>query len=293
MTSYNMSSATKQALNESKDLERIWNRKKFGPVSYRDGELYIPKDSPHRPIYIHREYKPEYLVPYGNYMLNEGKETNYPKTQPTRYVLDQIYKHYTLEVNFETDYWHSKDTIATYILVTLPEDHDFRAYEQPLEILDKLFHHHGYFRSTPDRVYKSSGEEIRVLQYEAYRYETSKRIRLPKQIWYLTTPEYKDSILEKGFIVSCQPKVNWIHYPPRNYFFRKLDVRLFQRYLYQSEKIDNEKFDENDVVMFTVNTDLIPDIMFFNDPSFYEKEAVYTYDDVPASSIVETLDTKL
>lgn len=279
----------KKALLESKDLERAWNNKKRGPVSYRDLSRYSKEGKKHYPIFLKREYKDEYLIPFGNILLLEGKEENYPETCPTEYTISQIKDRYLLEAEFKARYWHKSDKIAWCISVVLHNDKDFYGYEEPLEILDKMFYHHGYFRSTPDLVYTKS--ETRVIQYEPFHFETTKRLRLPDLIYHVTTTDNKQSILDNGFIASCKSTVE-LQYPPRNYFFRQYRENLLVNYMYNALKIPRENEDDNDVVIFHISTKKISDIKFFNDPMFNEKEAVYTYDDVPASAIVETIYTK-
>ena len=74
---------------------------------------------------------------------------------------------------------------------------------------------------------------------------------------------------------------------PRNYFFTKLDIKLMDSYVRKAQKISNEN---GNVVLFHIDTTKLKDVKFYSNPMFAKKQAIYTYDNIPAKAICNIIE---
>lgn len=157
---------------------------------------------------------------------------------------------------------------------------DYIMTQELYNILIKSFEFCGYYLSNE---YWSTNTNEFVTQFEPkYQDMSYNHNEIGNYIYHVTTPSFFQKIQKQGFIPKSRNK-NY-NYPPRCYFFTVNDKALMRWFMIESGKLKGGQ----DCVILTLDTSKIKnDVKFWMDKLFDSDIAVYTYDNIPFSAIVD------
>lgn len=137
----------------------------------------------------------------------------------------------------------------------------------------------GYFMSCE---YWTPGKKEFVFQFEPLFQDVSyTKQNIPHYIYHVTKPTILHKIQRNG--ITPRSKNTQFNYPPRCYFFTELDEELIRWFAEDSEKVQEDQ----DCLVLTVDTTkLNNDVKFWEDKLFDGSVAIYTYDNIPPTAIV-------
>ena len=137
----------------------------------------------------------------------------------------------------------------------------------------------GYFLSCE---YWTPYKKEYVFQFEPhFQDNSSSKQNIPRYIYHITKPTILHKIQRNG--ITPKSKNKQFSYPPRCYFFTVFDEDLMRWFAEYSEKVQEEQ----DYLVVTVDTTkLNDDVKFWTDKSFDSSVAIYTYDNIPPTAIV-------
>lgn len=211
-------------------------------------------------------------------VLTEGLTMTYPTAKTINYIKDTLKKKHLPIGEFIENNYDGESDIADSINVVVD------GYSLTQEVNDTLVHLFdtcGYYQSV---FYWDNEKGDGVYQFEPkYQEHNYQGTEIGKYLYHVTTPSHYNKIMKQGFIPKSRNKK--FNYPPRCYFFTEKDVEFIKEFMFYSDKA--QKGDE--LILITVDVDKLKDgIKFWRDQLFVGTDiAVYTYDNIPNSAIVE------
>ena len=144
----------------------------------------------------------------------------------------------------------------------------------------------GYYLSDE---YWTEGRKEFVTQFEPkFQDEFYNNNEIGDELYHVTTINHLNKIKKIGFIPKSTNKK--FNYPPRCYFFTIKDIEFMKWFMLNSAKTKQGQ----DCAVLTINTNLIKNnIRFYTDKLFDGGIAVYTYDNIPSSAIVNVEQFKI
>lgn len=193
---------------------------------------------------------------------------------PLDVVKDAIIKQYNFnEWQFLIQTMENKVDIA----IILPNTDTY------IKRLTDDMHSMGYFCSLMEDI-KSKGLTYKVMRFEPLYQTNIREKELGDSLYHLTPSLNVDSIKCNGLTPMSNNK--YFNYPNRVYFLKNnIGVSEIRRL---TKGFRNSTQSQEDYSLLVVDVNRIPNnVSFHNDPNL--ENAVYTYDKVPASSIVNVI----
>lgn len=212
-----------------------------------------------------------------NKRLFEGLIKTYPTSKTIQFI-KHVLKKKNLPIGkfIENNYYNESDIADSINVIT-----DGYSLTQDLnDTLIKSFDSCGYYLST---FYWTEDKNDGVYQFEPkYREEDLKGKEIGDYLYHITTANHYNKIMKQGFIPKSRSKK--FNYPPRCYFFTEDDIEFMKEFMINSGKV---KYN-SELIVITIDTSkLNDDIKFWDDQLFVGEDiAVYTYDNIPTSAII-------
>lgn len=244
----------------------------------------LPKKVMNAPIYPF--VKGQKCVNGVKFNINEGLTRTYPTVKTVEYIKSVINRLPNKDEGniefFINDYKGGLDSdydVADFVNVVID---GYIVTQDLYDTIVKLFDSCGYYESS---VYWSKEGDDLIIQVEPkFQNESYSSTEIGDYLYHITTLNGWRKIQKNGFVPkSKNAKFN---YPPRCYFFTKDDDEFMIEFMVTSDKL--KKGDK--AVILTIDTSKVKDtVKFWQDPLFVGADiAVYTYENIPLNTVVDT-----
>lgn len=136
-----------------------------------------------------------------------------------------------------------------------------------------------------------NGKSLIVYQFEP-KYQTNyTNQKLGRYLFHVTTDNAAQKILSQGLCPSNRSKGRF-SYAGRCYFFTIYNKKLFSNYMRNAKKMNivGRNISNNNFKILVIDRETLPNLKLFTDPNMLNNIAVFTYDNIPPSSIVDCED---